>query len=91
MALTTAESNPNSISSASNVVGTEPFHNDRRGSPSSVALSSWLPNRRRILEVIVLSCVIIGAWGLLLVPTIVYALSFPLQHVSYRIYVATIL
>ena len=32
----------------------------------------------RILEIVVLSCIIIADWGLFLVPTIVYALP-PLQ------------
>ena len=44
------------------------------------SLSSWLPSRTKILEVLVLSCVIVTAWGLLLAPTIVYAL--PTQPVS---------
>ena len=56
----------------------------RRGSSSS---ASWL-NWKRILEVVVLSCVIIAVWGLFSVPTIVYALP-PLQ-VSYYSYSYTI-
>ena len=46
-----------------------------RSSPSSV---SWQLNQMRILEIVVLSCIIIADWGLFLVPTIVYALP-PLQ------------
>ena len=46
----------------------------------SSSISSWLPSRTKILEVLVLSCVIVTAWGLLLAPTIVYGL--PPQQVS---------
>ena len=52
----------------------------RRGSSSS---ASWRVKWRwKILEVAVLSCVIVAAWGLSLAPTIVYAL--PSQQVSYN-------
>ena len=51
----------------------------RRGSSSS---ASWRVKWRwKILEVAVLSCIIVAAWGLGLAPTIVYAL--PPQQVSY--------
>ena len=90
MASTTAESKATgSIPSVSNGVasGVETIPKIltsqslvRRGSSSS---ASWL-NWKRILEVVVLSCVIIATWGLFLGPTIVYAL-LPLQ-VSYYSY-----
>lgn len=49
----------------------------KRSSPSSASWQLW-SNRTRILEVVILSCIIAVAWGLCLVPTIVYALP-PLQ------------
>ena len=54
----------------------------KRSSPSSASwqLCMW-SDRTGILEVVILSCIIAVAWGLCLVPTIMYALP-PLQ-VSY--------
>ena len=87
MASTTAESKAtNSIPSASNGVarGIETIPKTfasqsliRIGSSSLASRLNW----NRIVEVVVLSCVIVAAWVLFSVPTIVYALP-PLQ-VSY--------
>ena len=52
----------------------------RGGSSSASQLINW----KRILEVVVLSCVIVAAWGLFSVPTIVYAV--PPRQVSYYSY-----
>ena len=52
----------------------------KRSSPSPASWQLW-SDRTRILEVVILSCIIAVAWGLCLVPTITYALP-PLQ-VSY--------
>ena len=91
MASTTAESKAtNSIPSVSNGVasGIETIPKTptsqsliRRGSSLASQLI-W----KRILEVVVLSCVIIATWGLFSVPTIVYALPPGLQvsQYSYR-------
>ena len=57
-----------------------------RTSESSGLGASWIKsNWRRILEAVILTCVILIVWGLFAIPTVFYALP-PLQvrhHASY--------
>ena len=78
-----ASESPNSTPSVSSRVASRVETSSGSKTPSPLPLverssPSWRLNQMRILEVIVLSCIIIADWGLFLVPTIVYALS-PLQ------------